>query len=110
MTIHQSLKTAIAPDVSTIVILTVLSTFGGRILISEIQEECPELLSNDYIKIVILYSMLYMALRHKEENQILSSAYWCILIIAVWKYFKDNLAKDFCIEKKCETPPSKNKE
>lgn len=94
--IHESIKTAIHPDVSSIVILTVLSTFAGRILISEIQEECPELLSNDYIKVGVLYSMIYLALRNRDQNCIISSAYWCILLVGGWNYFKNHGAKEFC--------------
>ena len=96
MMIHQSIKTAIQPNVTSIVVLSVLSVFAGRMLISEIQEECPEMLSNDYIKIGVLYSMLFLALRDKDDNHILSSAYWCAIIIFGWKYFKNHGAKEFC--------------
>ena len=94
--IHESIKTAIKPDVTSIVVLTLLSTFAGRILISEIQDECPELLTNDYIKVGVLYSMIYLALRGKDDSHIVSSAYWCALIIFSWKYFKNHSAKSFC--------------
>ena len=109
--IHESIKTAIQPDVTSIVVLTVLSTFAGRILISEIQEECPELLTNDYIKIGVLYSMIYLALRNKEQNHIISSAYWCILLVAGWNYFKNHGAREFCrAETNCKVKSEQSQE
>lgn len=97
---HHSLRKAIRLDVSSVVILTVLSTFSGRILISEIQDECPDLLENDYVKVLALYSMIYLALKGREGSHALTSVYWCVLIIALWKFFKDHLARFHCGDKK----------
>lgn len=101
--VHHSIRTAVQPDVTGIVLLTILSTFGGRIVISEIQDDCPDLLNHDYVKVLVLYSMIYLALRGKEGNHVLSSAYWCAAVIGAWKFFKAHVAKQHCIEKKTLT-------
>lgn len=80
--------------------LTSLIAFiGGRHVVSDFYDHRPDILCNPFVKIIILFSIIYMNVRDINSSILL----FFIYILFIDNYISDNCSKEYLQE----TKPSK---
>jgi hypothetical protein len=77
----------VLPDVSFLNVASLIGFFGGRHVISDFYDHRPDLLCNPIIKILILFSVLYMNIKNVKLT---------VIIFFFYVFLVDNYIQDKC--------------
>lgn len=75
------------PDVSFLNFASLIGFIGGRHVISDFYDHRPDLLCNPIIKILVLFSVLYMNIKNVKIT---------VIIFFFYVFFVDNYIQDKC--------------
>lgn len=64
---------------------------GGRHVISDFYDHRPDILCNPFVKIIILFSILYMNIKHVKLTVVIFFVY----ILFIDNYISDNCSKEY---------------
>jgi hypothetical protein len=84
------------PDVAPLQFAALIAFIGGRNVISDLYDHRQDLLCNPIVKIIILFCILYMNIKHIKTTIIL----FFIYILFIDNYIDDACNKEYMSNKK----------
>lgn len=80
--VKSAVGDALAVDNASLVLLGLLSTVGSSVIINDVKDMCPSLLTFWFTKFVIFYAMIYLIIRKP-----LVSLVWAVTVSVSWNLF-----------------------
>ncbi len=89
-----TVKEALHPDFAGLAIMLFISQIGGKLIVEEVHNRCGEALDAPIVKMVVIYSVLYLGTKDK-----FASLVWTILIALAWNVFIKGPGRNYCKRK-----------
>ncbi len=86
-----TIKQALHPDLAGLAVMLFISQIGGRLIVDEVHGRCGEMLDSPLVKMIVVYSVLYLGTKDK-----LASVIWTALITLAWSAFINGPGKRYC--------------
>lgn len=86
-----TIKQALNPDLAGLAVMLFISQIGGRLIVDEVHNKCGEMLDSPLVKMIVVYSVLYLGTKDKFASLI-----WTVIITAGWNTFIKGPGQRYC--------------
>lgn len=88
----STIKDALHPDTFGLVALILISQIGSKLIVEEVHNRCSNLLDNASVKILVLYSILYLATKDK-----MVAVVWTVGMVMIWQLMINGPGRKYCL-------------